>query len=143
MEIGIERTPIKKYVDARYNAYWTKIGIDTNFSPDNGTIKDYKLHLMDCEKHPTIGLLARKKFITGTPMNYPETANRNIRFMERQPEIRTLLESIDTKIKELYPKTKKIREYIIDNERVIFDRIEKNKKYSLFNKLAILCKKIK
>jgi len=139
MEIVLGETP--KYQRARYNAYWSRSGIDTTLRVEKDNINDYKAHLRDCEENPTVGLLARKKYITGKPMNYPETAYRNVRYMEKNSEIDTMIKSINKKIKELYPRTAHIREYIIDNNRVVLDGIEKIKKYSAFNKLKIMLKR--
>ena len=61
--------------------------------------------------------------------------------MEKEPEIKSLKDSLNEKIKKLYPNTKHIREYIINNDRVTFDGIEKSKKYTTLNKLMIFCKK--
>lgn len=138
----IELGPFPKYEDVRYNAYWSKVGIDTSLSIEDHNIDNYKAHLKDCESNPTIGLLARRKYITGKPMNYPAYAKRNIKDLERQPEIDELNKSVKAEIKNLYPKTKHIRKYIIDSERVLLDCTEKSKKYTALNKLAILFKKI-
>lgn len=139
IEIGVE----PKYENVKYNAYWSRVHIDTRLMPDEYDLGTYKAHLQDCEKNPTVGMLARKKYINSKPMNYPECAKRNIHILERQPEIDSLKKDIENKINKLYPKTKHIREYIIDNKRVVLDYIEKNKKYTKFDKLMILFKKIK
>lgn len=138
----IDLGPIVKYEQARVNSYWTRVGIDTRLLTDSDDINYYKRHLMDCEKNPTVGMIIRKKYITGSPMNYPECARRNIKFMNQQPEISDLIKSVDKKIQELYPRTKHIREYIIDSRRVLLDEVKKSKKYTIFNKLAILFNKV-
>jgi hypothetical protein len=137
----IELGPFCKLEHIKYNAYWSRVHIDSRLKIDEKDIIDYKEHLKDCQKNPTIGLLAGKKYITGKPMNYPEYANRNIRYLERQPEIDELKKSLKKKINDLYPKTKHIREYIISSKRVVFSTIEKSKKYTAFDKLIILLKK--
>lgn len=138
----IDLGPIVKYEDARSNAYWSRAGIDTRLLASSMNVSDYKNHLLDCEKNPTVGMIIRKKYITGSPMNYPEGARRNIKFMNQQPEISDLIKSVDKKIQELYPRTKHIREYIIDSRRVLLDEVKKCKKYTIFNKLAILFNKV-
>ena len=130
-----------KYEKERYNAYSSRSGIDTTLLIDERNIENYKSHLYDCKKNPTVGLLIRKKYITGKPMNYPETAYRNMRFMERQPKIDSLIKNVNNKIKNLYPRTAHIREYIIDKNRVVLDGTEKIKKYTIFNKLKIMLKR--
>ena len=140
MEIEIESSP--KYESVRSNAYWSRVHLDTSFLPDEYDLGTYKAHLQDCKENPTVGLLAGKKYITGKPMNYPEYAHRNLNYLERQPEIDMLKKSINKKIKTLYPKTRHLREYIIENKRVVLDYTEKSKKYTKFDKLMILFKKI-
>ena len=140
----IELGPFPKYENVRSNAFWSRAAIDTLLSIDSDNIEEYKSHLQDCEKNPTVGFLARHKYITGKPMNYPITAKRNMRYLERQPEIDSLRKSIENKIKtELYPRTRHIREYIIENERVTLDEIEKCRKYTKSDKLKILLKRFK
>lgn len=138
----IEFGPLPKYQDVRNNAYWSRVGIDTTLRIEDHNIDNYKAHLKDCEANPTVGLLARKKYITDKPMNYPIYARRNLKDLERQPEIDELNKSVKAEIEKLYPKTKHIREYIIDNKRVLLDWTAKSKKYTSLNKLAIFFKKI-
>ena len=137
----IELGPFPKYENVRYNAYWTRVGINTRLGIDNDNIDDYKAHLQDCNNNPTIGMLARRKYITGKPMDYPIHAHCNINDMEKEPEIKSLKDNLKNKIKKIYPNTKHIREYIINNDRVTLDGIEKSKKYTTLNKLIIFCKK--
>ncbi len=131
-----------KYENIRNNAYWSKIHLDTSFLPDEYDLETYKAHWQDCKKNPTVGMIARRKYITGKPMNYPEYAHRNRCYLENQPEIDTLKKILKTKINDLYPKTKRARKYIIDNERVVLDWVEKSKKYTRFDKFMMLFKKI-
>ena len=140
MEIEIESSP--KYESVRSNAYWSRVHLDTSFLPDEYDLGTYKAHLQDCKENPTVGLLAGKKYITGKPMNYPEYAHRNMRYLERQPVISELKKDLKSKINTLYPDTKHIRDYIINNDRVTLDFVEKHKKYTAFNKLMIMLKKI-
>ena len=88
MEIGFESFP--KYENVRSNAYWSRVHIDTSLRIDNSDIEQYKAHLKDCNENPTIGLLAKRKYITQKPMNYPEYAQRNRLYLERQPVISEL-----------------------------------------------------
>ena len=58
----IELGPLPKYDDVRFNAYWSKIAIDSRLLIDDIDVDCYKNHLQDCEKNPTIGLIAGKKY---------------------------------------------------------------------------------
>lgn len=137
----IELGPFPKYENVRYNAYWTRVGINTRLGIDHDNIDDYKAHLQDCYNNPTVGMLAKRKYITKKPMDYPMHARRNINDMEKDTEIKALRNSLNKKIKNLYPNTKHIREYIINSDRVKLDGIKKIEKYTALNKLIIFCKK--
>jgi hypothetical protein len=136
-KIGLE----PRYSDVIQNAYWVRASLNSRLRPDEYDIKDYKAHLHDCKKNPTIGFLARKRYIKGRPMEYPLAAKRNLRDINKQPEIDILQKSIDEKIQTLYPRTKHIRQYIIDNKRVALDGIEEIRKYTIFDKMAIFLKR--
>ena len=138
----IELGPFPKYQNIRSNAYWSRVHIDSSLGIDNSDMEEYKAHLKDCNENPTIGLLAKRKYITKKPMNYPEYAHRNMRYLEKQPVISELKKDLKSKINTLYPDTKHIRDYIINNDRVTLDFVEKHKKYTAFNKLMIMLKKI-
>ncbi len=138
----IELGPFPKYENVRSNAYWSRVHIDTSLRIDDSDIEEYKAHLKDCNENPTIGLLAKRKYITKKPMNYPEYAHRNMRDLESQSVISELKKDLKSRIDKLYPNTKRIRDYIINNDRVTLDIVEKHKKYTAFNKLMIMLKKI-
>ena len=137
IEIGYDR-----FEDIKRHAYWTNVHIDTRFRADRENMDDYIAHLKDCENHPTTGLLAKRKYITGKKKNYSVYARRNLHILERQPEADKLLTGTKEKIDRLYPKTKHIRQYVIDHDRVLLDWVEKTKKYTFGNKLAIMLRKI-
>lgn len=140
--MDIELGPIPKYEDVKINAYWSRVAIDTRFRADNYSVSDYKAHLNDCYKNPTIGMLANREYITKNPMNYPMQANANLKILKSQPDIKVLLGDIKNKISTIYPKTKHIREYIINHDRVTLNEVKKCRKYSLMDKLIVFCKKI-
>ena len=137
----IELGPLPKFEDIRSNAFWSRTHIDTRMRPDFDDADIYAAHLRDCNNNPTIGLLARRQYITKKPMNYPTYAMRNFAIIKNHPEVGELEKSLKNKIKTLYPRTKHIREYIINNDRVELDLVKPTKKYSFLNKIAIFCKR--
>jgi len=139
MEIGIE--VLSKYQSIRSNAYWTRVHFDTIFSGEALDSDSYAKHLEDCNNNPTVGLLARRKYITGRMLAYPQNAKRNVEYMNKLPNISTLKKSFKEKLNKLYPKTLQAREYIINHDRVKLNSVEPARKYNIFNKLAILLKK--
>ena len=55
--------------------------------------------------------------------------------------VKELQRALKNKINELYPRTKHIRKYITDTNRVVLDYVEKARKYTVFNKLKIALKR--
>lgn len=128
----------QKREDIKSNAFWSKLGIYRNPKVDKGCIENYKKHLADCETCPTVGLLARRKYITGKKVNYSKYAQKNINYLERQPGVDVLRKKVDGKLQELYPKTKYARLFIIDENRVVLDEIKPVKKYGLIDRIKLI-----
>ena len=137
----VELGPFPQFEQVRSNAYWSRAHIDTRFAPDDGSIETYKTHLKDCYNHPTSGMLAKRKYIDKRPMDYPLCARYNKSVMEMHPEVKALKKSFENEMKKLYPKTRFARQYIIDKDRIMFDCVEHSKKYSIWNKIAIFCRR--
>ncbi len=138
----IELGPFPKYPSVRSNAFWSRLHIDTSLRIDDSDIEEYKAHLKDCNENPTVGLLAKRKYITRKPMEQPIFAKRNMHYLEKQPEIKKLKKAFESKVNTLYPSTKHIREYIINEDRVLLDYVKRSQKYTSFDKLMIMLKKI-
>ena len=137
----IELGPLPRFENIRSNAYWSRVHLDTRLCPDFDNIEQYRKHISDCYNHPTTGMLAKRKYITSKPMNYPINAKYNKYVMEMHPSVKELKNSFEQELKTLYPRTKHIRQYIIDNDRVVLDFVERAKKYTLVDKFAILLKR--
>lgn len=131
----------RTYENVRSNAYWTRVHLDTTMWPDAEDAKCYKAHLQDCIDNPTVGFLARKKYITGYRMNYPEYAWRNRKIMENDTYIKGAKDYLRSITKTLYPKTRHIREYIIESGRVALDEIKPCKGYNLAEKILLAAKR--
>ena len=129
------------YENARNNAYWTRVHLDTSFLPDAEDALIYKNHIEDCFEHPTSGMLIRRKYITKKPFNYPVFARRNLKLMENEEVIKGLKKQFDNLLSKLYPKTKHLREYIIQKDRINLDFVKSAQKYTKTDKLLIALKR--
>ena len=138
MEIEVGGMP---YENVRSNAYWTRVHFDTSMWPDVENAKCYKAHLQDCIDNPTVGFLARRKYITGKRMNYPDFAWRNKKIMENDNNIKTTKNYLKGYVDFLYPKTKHIRKYIVNNDRVVLDYVKPRQGYNMFEKMLITLKR--
>ena len=63
--------------------------------------------------------------------------------LNQDNEAAQLLKTVKRTISKLYPKTKKVREYIIKNNRLVFDGVKKAKHYNSFDKLRIFFTKVR
>ena len=115
---------------------------NAKYLPSEYDIKDYKAYLQDLIKNPTRALLAmREQDRLG--INYVNS-ERNKKILENDISETKLLSKIaEDNIARLYPTTREVRKYIIDNDRVVLGSVKPSKGYSVFNKIAIMLKKIK
>ena len=140
MEILQGAVPL--YPNVRKNVSNAMIHLDTSVLPRTRAAAAYKAHLNDCIDNPTVGLLARKKY---TPRRAPGVMDyvwRNKKIIESDKLIKPTRVYLDNMIKNLYPKTRFLREYIIEKGRVDFDVIKPCKGYNAIDKALIMLKKI-
>lgn len=139
MELGIEG--IRQYNYERLNARMLRDDLDTRFYPDDYGEYYYARHLEDAIKKPTVGMMALHEAKKKPLLNYPYHFERNQKIIEEtSPEVKKLKSIFDEAIDKLYPKTKKIREFIIAQDRIDFDTIKKSKGYNWFDKLKLFLK---
>lgn len=112
--------------------------LDTSWLQDLPYIA-YKHHLMDCLECPTRGLLARHQFINCTEgVVNVSRYKKNKKQIQQHPTFKRLQAELDSMIDTLYPKTKKLRKFIIKNNRIDYDTVTVEKKLTLLDKIKIL-----
>lgn len=121
----------------RANAIQTRSFMDSRMIASIYHVDYYKAHLKDCIENPTTGKIAEQQYII-KKINNPEAAWINQQIMDRQPEIKPLLKELQNKIQTLYPRTAKLRDYIIKSGRLELENIKPCKHYNWFDKLKIL-----
>ena len=117
-----------------------KCSIDRYAKPDRGTVATYKLLLQDCYENPTSGFLAKKEYYNSSSINFPSYFVRNRQMLEYDEEIIKMRERIRERINILYPRTKYIRKYIIDDNRLNLYFVKPSEGYSVFDKFKIALK---
>lgn len=122
MSLNIDSsTPADKYSQIRARADRVICTLDTCLTPDNSSSKYLAAHLEDCLKLPTVGLMAyNDAYVTRGPNN-PEYFKRNLQTLKTFPNIKPLIEAFDAKLKQLYPKTRQARDFIIETNRISFE----------------------
>ena len=141
MEFDIEFTPRKSYRDMRYNAKLVRDELDTRFYPDDYGEYYYAQHLKDTIQKPTVGMMSLHEAKSKPMFDYPLFYNRSKKILEEKSStIKVLKKTLDDTLQNLYPRTLKIREFIIEQERIAFDTIKKSKGYNWFDKLKLFFK---
>ena len=128
-----------KFDRVKTNAQTAKLILETkrlSHSYDHN-IEQIQRHLDDCNYHPTTGLLARQKYIENAPKIFPGRFIRNKETLKSHPTFQYLNGILEDTLNKLYPKTKKIRQYIIQNNRIDLDYVTRAKGYNLIDKLKI------
>ena len=122
---------IDRFERIKRNAYWANVHLDTSLQPEFDDVNDYKAHLNDRIKNPTIGALADHKYISGKSHNYSFDFYQNKKIIDATPEIRKLKQDLTNKIQEFHSKSRKIREHIVASDRLDLDFVKKSKGYKL------------
>ena len=135
MKISLKCTTPK--IRVKENAQLVAGNLDTPWLQDLPYI-NYKHHLLDCLECPTRGLIARHQIIDSTKdvMNHSRY-KKNKKRIQNHPTFREMQSKLDSMINTLYPTTKKIRNYIIKNNRINFDTLTQNKKFTYLDKIKI------
>ena len=102
--------------------------------PCESDVKDYFMYLVDKDNNPTRGMLAQKQFKRKiNPLAY----ERNLEILESEvPETRFMTQQFEKTMDKLYPKTRKLREYIVSKGRVVLDTVKPAKGYTLIDEIA-------
>ena len=135
----ISDNSIKRYQENAKNAYFA---LNSKFKPSSFDVRDYRRFLGDIINNPTKAKLAirEQEKKSGRSAFY----EINKMYMEKNiRDVSMLSKTVKSRINELYPRTKTLRQYIIENDRVVLDEVKRSKGYNILNRLAILIKKTK
>lgn len=127
MPLNTDSIPVDRFKSIRTRAERVITALDTPLSPDEDSTKYLAEHLRDCLKHPTTGLMAYNDAFIRRGQNYPGYYRRNLEVVKKFPDIKNLMNALNDKLKELYPKTRKARDFIIETNRIRFDVTEEAK----------------
>ena len=120
----------------RKNAISASYALNKKSMPAENDILEYSKHLKDKMNYPTIAMLAMREQYPGRVLT--AMYDRNKTYLETHVnETKILNAAAENTIKRLYPKTRSIREYIINNERIVLDFVKKSKGYNILDKLRL------
>ena len=86
--------------------------------------REYKDFLDVIYKNSTIAKIAEQEDINKSTLRFPKVYKENLKIVLENPLIQDTLILIDKKEKELYPKTQKIRNILIKNDRFSLDFVK-------------------
>ncbi len=103
-------------------------------------IEAYKMHLNDTKTNPTLGLIVNiQDFL------YQEASDvfqKSLSTAEKNPEVKVLKDELAEKNSKLYPKTQKIREFIVEQGRIDSESVKKRVcRYNRLDRLKIALRK--
>jgi len=99
------------------------------------------LHMYNCIDNPTLGLLARHEAKKGVRLNKNIISNNN-QLLSLQNEYKNLVTQFSHVQFKLYPKTSKLRQTLIDSNRLSLDKVapKASKLTKMFIKLKCLAR---
>jgi hypothetical protein len=111
-----------------------KESLSSRLIPQGVQLSALSHHLDDCIYHPTTGLIAKQAYL-------PNLNLKKKTGIVKHPQVDYLTDLLKQRMIQLYPKTRKAREYIIENERINLDFVKPSKGYSIIDKLRIFIRK--
>ena len=121
-----------------------KTSLDANWA-SHKTAADYKNHLQDRIEYPTTARLAKHELFDKARKFHDENIiwrNEQI-VLNQDPDAAKLAKTLKQKLNKLYPRTKKVREYIIKDDRLSLDCVKPAKGFSIWDRIGIFLTKIK
>lgn len=128
----------KYLAKVRNNATALRTELDTKMSLRDIPTEKYSPHLENCIHHPTTGLIARHEYINYVQKNYPSYFSKNLHYVENRKEYKYLANILDDRLNQLYPKTKKLRQFLIDENHLSLYFVKSKHKLGLWSKIRLL-----
>ena len=119
------------------NANSARVHLDAFSTPDKHTVKFYLRHLQDCYDCPTLGFLAKRNYYNTGGISMPSNFVRNKGLIEYDDVVIDMKMKIKERLSVLYPRTKYIREYITNKDRISLYNVKPLEKYTFWDKLMI------
>ncbi len=118
------------------NAYNVRLLLNNRKRQPNDIVKQVEKQYQDCFYNPTIGLIAKHKYLKGMSDKLAVKLH-NIELL-KSPIIRLMKEQLEMRLDKLYPISKKARLYIVKNDRINLKTIQPSAGYTFMDKIKIL-----
>ena len=107
-----------RFDDLYRKAYWAKISLDrtANWFDEESALDDCVEYLKERRKNRTAGDIAYAEVIRKNPLGETDYS-KNLRILERNPEVDSLLKESRNFNAKNYPKTGRVRNTLIKNNR--------------------------
>ena len=128
----------RKYIEnVKNNATELRMELDTRVPLRHTRCEKYLPHMDNCIYHPTTGLIARQEIIRNIQKNYPSNFSRNLHYLKSSDEYKYFSEILENKLDELYPRTKKLRQFLIENNHLSLYIIKRKQPLNLLDKIKL------
>lgn len=114
--------------------------LDNISAPQIKDIENYRKFMEESLDQPTIGMIAKDTFVNSQSKHNPISFYLNKKMVDRLDDMKKLQDDFLFRMKILYPKTLKARQYIVDESRLSLDYVKKSKGYNIIDKLKIMLK---
>ena len=102
-----------------------------------------KKHLLDCLNSPTTAFVARHQAKKSNDNSLVKNnIINNMQILRRDYSVSIFQELVDSKVKKLYPKTLAARQYMIQNEHVVFDSVKPKSNTKFKDRVNIVLQKL-
>jgi len=105
--------------------------------------KEYANFMSEVAKSPTQGYLIKQQYLNIQHKHKGNMYIENLEKIKQSPLINAIKKGIQDKINELYPNTKIVRKYIIQNKRISVEFVKEKKGYNIFDRFIINTQKLK
>lgn len=129
----------KAYItNVRNNASALRMELDTKVPLKYTRQPKYFSHMDNCIYHPTTGLIARQEVIHNVQKNYPSQFSKNLHYLRKLDGYEYLSGIIENRLNELYPQTKKIRKFLIENNHFSLYYVKSKQKLNFLAKVKLM-----
>lgn len=134
-------TTINKYQqyleNVKRNATTLRMELDSNY-PRHIRQQQYLPHMDDCIYNPTIGLTARQEIIHNHLPNFPSQFSKNLHHLRKSEKYKYFSDIIEERLNQLYPKTKNLRKFLIEENHLSLYFVKRKQKLNLLSKLKLM-----
>lgn len=129
----------RQYIEnVKNNAANLRMELDSKVPSKYMRQPKYLPHMDNCIYHPTTGLIARQEIIHNVQKNYPSQFSKNLHYLRNLEGYKYFSDILEDRLNELYPKTKKLRKFLIKNNHFSLYYVKSKQKLNFLAKVKLM-----